>query len=128
MAVDIGMVKSVGMSIGSVIGAIYMFITPWIKKFAAFIVANREEISAIIIRIQKDSADGNWTNEEKEQMVVDEYKEHIWPRSDYPWVLKLLGWPWNEKRLRKIIGSIFTEARKIKERAKLTEQKVIGSR
>ena len=63
-------------------GAWAFLATVW-KIVDGIMTANKEVIQAVILRVQKDTADGTWSDEEKEQEVVDIVNNYIKPR--LPW-------------------------------------------
>jgi len=88
---------------------------PWIQSSIAaaivWIVCNKDKISAIILRIEKDSQD-SWTNEEKEQLALDLFFQEVY--SSLPWFLKLIPKVLVERELRKLIKAICKKAKEFK--------------
>lgn len=69
---------------GSIVG-IFLSIRKFIDK-------HKEIVTWIALRIEKDSADGKWTNVEKEKMAVDLYFKQIIPLLPLQWkiILKMI--------------------------------------
>ena len=57
-----------------------------VLALARFIVAHKDIVAAIVRRVEQDTADGTWTNEEKEQEAIDIYNQQIKP--GLPWYMQ----------------------------------------
>ena len=61
-------------------GSVMLKIMDWLNQY-------RAEIDAAVLRIQKDSADGKWSNEEKVDHLWDLFQKKVYPNLD--WKIKL---------------------------------------
>ena len=68
------------MEIAVLLKAAGVFVLGILTGIANFIIAHKEIISAIVLRVERDTADGTWTNEEKEQEALDIYNDQIYPK------------------------------------------------
>ena len=105
---------STGTKIVAVVGTIVAVIIKFLEK-------HREMIEAIILRVQKDAQDG-WTNEEKEQMVLDIYFQEVHPY--LPWYIRILGKGFARNKIRKVIKWITDQSHRLKEKSKQIESAV----
>lgn len=65
-----------------------------------FYEKHKDLAAQIALRIEKDNADGKWTNEEKEKHAVDLYFKEVIPRLPLQWKLFLKAVPnFIEKKL-----------------------------
>jgi len=75
-------------------GSVALKIVDWINQY-------RAEIDAAVLRIQKDSADGNWSNEEKVDHLWDLFQTKVYPGLD--WKIKLFLTFRGEKNMKKML-------------------------
>ena len=79
-----------------------------------FYTAHKSEIDAVVLRVEKDSQDG-WTNEKKEQVAVDLYKQF---KPKFParirMLLAIIPDSWEEGYVRKLIRSMCKKASNFK--------------
>ena len=90
---------------------VWAFLAPVITVVVKWLDNNREEIEAVILRIQKDMQD-EWTPEEREQFAVDMFFKKVYPR--LPWIAKILGKNFWNKKVRKIIKRFTGKSHKLK--------------
>lgn len=90
---------------------VWAFLAPIITLVVKWLDNNREEIESIILRIQKDMQD-SWTAKEREQFAVDMFFKKIYPR--LPWIAKVLGKGFWEKKVRKIIARFCEKSHDLK--------------
>lgn len=81
----------------------------------AFLEKNKDKVQGIVLRIEKERADG-WTNVEKENLAVELFFTEVLPYA--PWYLKILPRPLLEGQVRKVIRAICAEASKVAGRVK----------
>ena len=93
-------------------------VAPIIAVVIKFLEKHREKIESVILRVQKDSQDG-WTNEEKEQMVLDIYFKEVHPY--LPWYIRILGKGIARNKIRKVIKWITEQSHRLKEKSKQIE-------
>lgn len=79
---------------------------------ASTVLAFQAEISKVMLRIQKDTADGEWSNEEKAQLAIDTFYERIPLKLAF---LRALPRPWVEGIIRAAVTFICAQAKKLKE-------------
>jgi len=91
------------------IGAIVLKISDWINQY-------RAEIDAAVLRIQKDSADGHWSNEEKVEHLWDLFQEKVYPKLDWKikLFLKLKGEAGIKKMLLNYLEKLIEKSRALK--------------
>jgi len=77
----------------------------------ALIKKHKEEIAAIVKRVEADAEDG-WTKEEKLALAKELFENKVYPR--LPWYLKMFGKKWLWKRVVKAIDKICEKAKEIK--------------
>lgn len=80
-----------------------------VKKF---IDDHKEIVSWIALRVEKDTADGKWTNEEKEKLAVDLYTQKVKP--SLPWYLRLIPNYFVLPIVKKLIKSLCAKIKKYK--------------
>jgi len=81
----------------------------------AFLRRYEQVISYLTRGIEKYSADGQFTAEEKEQLAVDTWRDEIKPNLPVKlWWIKLIPNPWIEKWIKKTIAKICEKSNKIK--------------
>ena len=80
----------------------------WITRF---IRENKEDIAAIVKRVEADSADG-WTSEEKLELAEELFRQRVYPK--LPWYMKMFGQDLVTKWAMKVIESICKKAKLIK--------------
>lgn len=90
----------------SVIGGILGTIFVYVEKY-------KEIVSWIALRVEKDSADGDWTNKEKEQMAVDLYQKI---RSKFPWYIRIIPSYFTSKIIRSLIKKLCKASHKLKKK------------
>lgn len=66
-------------------GGVFGFLTAIYR----FYEKHKDLAARIALRIEKDNADGKWTNEEKEKHAVDLYFNEVMPRLPLQWKLFL---------------------------------------
>jgi hypothetical protein len=83
-----------------------------------WILANREKIQAIVLRVEKESEDG-WTPEEKEQLAVDVFFKEIYPNlpntSFMKLIVAIIPKSLVEKVVRSMIKGICAKAKVVKQ-------------
>jgi len=83
-------------------------------------IKNKDRIHAIILRIEKEKTDElGWTNEEKEQLVVDIFFKEVYPI--LPAWIRLIPFRKSiiEKLIRNIVKKICGKAKEVKEAVKI---------
>ena len=101
------------MDLKLIIQGVVGFIVSAFLAFEKYSAKYKEIISWIALRIEKDSADGKWTNKEKEQMAVDLYKKG---RSMLPWYIRIIPSYFTSKIIRSLIRKICKKAGELKEK------------
>jgi hypothetical protein len=91
--------------IAAIIGAL-----GWV---VVFIKTHQDEIKAIVLRIEKDAADG-WTNQEKEDLAVEIFFKYSYPK--LPFYIQMIPNAWLEGIIRKIIRGICEKSHALKDR------------
>lgn len=96
--------KEIAIGVGGIWATIYTIIEK-----------HKEVVSWIALRIEKDSADGKWTNKEKEDMAVDLYFQKIIPSLPLQWklILKMIPNFVEEKLVRSLVKKTCSKAKKI---------------
>jgi len=91
------------------VGVAVLSILNWLNKYQI-------EIDAIALRIQKDSADGKWTNEEKVELGWELFKKKIYPTLDWKikTILKLKGEESIKKSVTVALDRICKKSHKLK--------------
>jgi len=81
-----------------------------------FYEKHKDLAARIALRVEKDNADGKWTNEEKEKHAVELYFEEVIPRLPLQWKLFLKIVPnFIEKKLViSLVRKLCKKAKKIK--------------
>ena len=91
-------------------GSVVLKIMDWVNQY-------RAEIDAAVLRIQKDSADGNWSNEEKVDHLWDLFQKKVYPNLD--WKIKLFlkfkGKAGIKKMLLETLEKLIKKSRMLKE-------------
>jgi hypothetical protein len=78
-------------------------------------LAYKDAINWLVLRVEKDSADGEYTNKEKEDTAVDFYFTQLLPKlPPYMGFLKIMPRFFVEPLIRKIIKGICKNASKMK--------------
>ena len=86
-----------------------MAIVGWI---VAFIKKHKEDIAALVKRVEADTADGKWTAEEKKKLAMEIFDTKIYPK--LPWYVKLFSKRTVEKWVSKLIERICKKAKAMK--------------
>ena len=75
-------------------------IVGWI---VAFIKKHKEDIAALVKRVEADQKDG-WTKEEKLALAKELFDDKLYPK--LPWYIKMFGkkivWSWVKKAIERI--------------------------
>ncbi len=100
-------------NVNNVLSAVGGFLAYQFAKFGAFIMSHQTEIAAVMLRVEKDAQDG-WTNQEKEDLVVDLIFQYIYP--ELPIVLKIIPKSWIESIIRSSIKKICEKSHVLKDR------------
>jgi len=84
----------------------------------AIIEKHKVIVSWIALRIEKDSADGKWTNEEKEKMAVDLYFKQIIPMLPLQWklILKIIPNFVEKKLIISLVKKLCRKSHELKEK------------
>lgn len=97
---------------------------PSVAFIIRFFEKHKEEIQVIILRVQKDAASqGEWTNEEKEELVIDIYFKEVRPY--LPWYVRMvIGKGFARRIIRKVIKWATEQSHNLKEKSKVIESAV----
>ena len=88
-------------------------IAPIIAAMIKWWDKHKEEIEALVLRIEKDSADG-WTKDEKEKLVLDLFYEKVYP--GLPWTVKLIPKRLINSQIKKIIAKFCEKSHEVKKK------------
>ena len=94
--------KNLIMKVVPVIVAVAGWITAFVQK-------NKEELAALVKRVEKDTSDGKWTAEEKRYLAEKIFREKIYPKM--PIYIKIFGVKLVTKWAMKIIEKICKKAK-----------------
>ena len=84
------------LKVSGVVAPIIAAVIKWWDK-------HKEDIEALILRIEKDSSDADgWTKEEKEQLVLDLFYEKVYPT--LPWWVRMIPKRIINSKIKKIIA------------------------
>jgi len=110
-----------GWAVITTIGSVILKIMDWINKYQA-------EINAIALRIEKDSADGKWSNREKVEHAWDVFKKKAYPGLN--WKIKMFIKFKGEKKIKamfiKQLDKICTKSHDLKNADDADEDMVKG--
>ena len=87
------------------------FVAPIVAAVIKWWGKHKEEIEALVLRIEKDSADG-WTKDEKEKLVLDLFYKKVYPK--LPWFIRLLPKRIINSKLKKIIAKFCEKSHEMK--------------
>ena len=92
-------------------GHLFLAVSTFIGIIWGAIEKNKDLVARIVLRIEKDAADG-WTNEEKEAFAVDMYFNELLPSlpAQY-WLLRMIPRFIMEPVLRKAVKALCARAR-----------------
>lgn len=81
-----------------------------------FIEKHKDQIQAIVLRIEKEAQDG-WTAEEKENLAVDLFFREIYDKLPAKfWYLKLIPKSWIESFIRSTIKDLCKKSHELKDK------------
>ena len=87
------------------------FVAPIIAAVIKWWDKHKEEIEALVLRIEKDAIDG-WTKDEKEKLVLDLFYQKVYPK--LPWIIRLIPKAIINSKIKKIIAKFCEKSHALK--------------